>query len=181
MRHWLFAPLFGAAVALGWANYNIVLAERSFTEGRFLAKTPPINSFVRFNNAVALNPFETRYRLQLALSLAKVKSKQPKVPISKESAREISEYASSASPYHPGVMIARGSYLLNSGEWKHSGEIDRLAARLEKYAASHFQSWMVIAYWHGLAGRETEYRTALAKAGQPEHIAMIERLVKRNR
>jgi predicted Zn-dependent protease len=107
-------------------------------------------------------PFPGRTRLQLTLSLDRLLAdNKRKAEIDPAAADRAHKIASSASPYHATVLIVRATYLMNSGKWKQSDELERIVRQLETNSRAYPQSWMVIALYYGATGNREKASRAL--------------------
>jgi hypothetical protein len=113
------------------------------------------------NAAYQAMPLEGRYRVQLAVSLESLVINDKRAKLTPQAADKVSAIASSSSPNHPGVLVARAQYLMNSERWKDSDELERIASTLKAKAKTYPQTWMVEAYYHALAGRTEEAKEAI--------------------
>lgn len=113
------------------------------------------------NAAYQSMPLDGKYRVQLALSLESLTISDKRARLDPRAADLVSAVASTVSPTHPAILVARAQYLLNSGRWKDSDELDRIADTLKTRAKTYPQTWMVEAHRNAKLGNTDRAAEAL--------------------
>ena len=118
-------------------------------------------------------------RLQTTLTLATVLRtyKPTQVELDPVAADKIYEISRSAAPEHPGVLITRIEYLLNSGRHSESDEIEHTLAVLKKRGPLYAETWALDALYAGRLRDEARMEHAVRKAlGLPRGRKIFERM-----
>jgi predicted Zn-dependent protease len=149
------------ACAFAWVGVKSIQAERHFTQVQSWVSSDLLQAFMAANAAYQAQPWESRYRVQLALSLESLMVNDKRARLTNEAADKVWRVSRSASPDHPAVLVARAQYLLNSGRWKDSGEINQISETLRAKAKTYPQTWMVEAYLGAATGDTTKAIEAL--------------------
>jgi hypothetical protein len=129
-----------------------IRAERHFTQVQAWVQSDPLQTFLASNEAYRAQTFEGRYRVQLALALESLVLSDTRAKLTPGAADRVWIISASAGPNHPAVLVARAQYLLNSGRWRDSDEIERVTSNLKTKAKTYPQTWMVEAYRQAIAG-----------------------------
>ena len=171
---WLMrAGLVAVTVFLVYFNYRVIAGERHFTQTRLWASIDPIQALVAINEAYKGNPLESRYRIQLIVSLEHARAAGKGVRIGGGAADRAYRIASSASPYHQAVLVSRAQHLINTDQWR-GGEMAGIIRKLKRYARTHGEAWLIIGYHQGLMGfidyASLSFITALDNGAQRESV-----------
>lgn len=98
-------------------------------------------------------PWERYPRMQLAMSVASLAVEyKDRLVLSPEAADKIYEISQTAAAYMPGVLVARGQYLLNSGRF-NDPEMEVVMDRLKKHSGNLVVVWLLDA-WVGVYKRD---------------------------
>jgi hypothetical protein len=127
-------------------GFRSIQGERHFTQVQSWVSSDLLQSFLAANEAYKAMPLEARYRGQLALSLESLVLTDKRARLTPQAADRVAAIAWTVSPSQPGLLVARAQYLLNSGRWQQSDELDRIAATLRSKAKTYPQTWMVEAF-----------------------------------
>lgn len=155
-------------VALCWLAASVALSvkaqlgERHYAQTQLWSRTDPLQAFLAIKAAHDAMPLDARFRMQYVMTLEHLRSSGAKVRLDKEAADRIFDIASSASPAHPAVMVARASYMLNSERWNEP-QVKELVERLKAKASLYPESWMVVAFYNGKKGDHAQAASALVK------------------
>lgn len=129
------------------------IGERHYTQAHFWVKDSALQSFAAANEAYKAMPLDGRNRMQMALAVANLVSAHEKTQVTPDAADRIHAIASSASPNHALTRIARATYLMRSGRWRDSDELQQIIDSLQVNARSYPQTWIVVAYHAALTGQ----------------------------
>lgn len=138
-----------------------------------------MRALVATNEAYKANPFETRYRLQLVVSVEHLARSRRKVNLEQGAADKAYEISRSAAPKHQAVLLARLQYLINSGRWKDNNDAAMLVKSLKAHASTHPETWMSAAYYESLTGEKeraaASFVMALERGGVTPEIKRMAR------
>jgi predicted Zn-dependent protease len=121
-----------------------------------------LQAFGAIKAAYDTNPFDSRIRMQYLISLEKLRERA-KTSIDAQAADRIYEIAKTASPRHQAVMLARVTYLLNSGRWKNDLEAGRLIRQMRRNASMYPETWMATAFYQSKIGNQGAAAAALVR------------------
>ncbi len=135
------APVLVVAV-VGW--FSVVSHAHLAETRRLLLDGDPVAAFAHNMRAVSLS-YDWQTRVQLPLTMRALLLTGDSVHLSPEAADQIHEVGSSASPWLPGLLIARLEYLLNAE--RRGAESDAIASYLDRLKYIQQASNAADLYW----------------------------------
>jgi hypothetical protein len=169
--NWACTPLILALIGtLVWFHGHAIQGQQHFSLAQAWAKRgEPVQSLIAANEAAKAFPLRGRYRMQVSLSLESVRANIANAKVDKTASDKAHQLALSAAPRHAGVLFARGAYLMNSGRWRETREIEVIVHDLESYARAHPESWAVSASYWGFSGNQKRAAHALMNGVKAAH------------
>ena len=174
----LIIPIVFAAVALP----GYYKAERAYSITRMLLTADPLKAFAANIQAYRHSPWNVTYRRQLVLTLGVLVVKRPNTRLEANAADKAYNIGRTTSHWNPAIRLSRVQYLLNSGRWTESDEVEKLIDGLTSQSTIQGGTWVALA-WYGIfsknAGRVLEaFRGAQSATLSKFHI---DQLVKINK
>ena len=133
-----------------------------------LMQHSPVHALQAHLNALDTFDLHPWTRLQASLTLAVVVRTYPpnQVDLDPLAADRMHEISMSAVPNHPGILITRVEYLLNSGRHAESDEIEHLLDTLKDTGRLYAESWALEALYAGFKQDEPRMEHAVLQAFQ---------------
>lgn len=116
--------------------------------------------------AIDLYPYSAWPRLQVSLTLRTVLATHgERVQLGVGAADRFHEWAMTAAPRHPGVLLTRVEYLLNSGRWRDKpDEMNALFDRLREVGPHYPQGFALEAVYAGFTNDDSRAERAVMTA-----------------
>jgi len=134
--------------------------------------------------ALEIYQLDPTIRKNLALILVTLVAERPpgKVQIGPKAADRAHAISSTAAKHSPAVLMIRANYLLKSGRWEESDEINEVLKELRHHGTLHSGTWLVEAMHAAKVGDPARAARAAEKGlrlpnAHPDHRIRFNRLL----
>jgi hypothetical protein len=137
------------------------------------AKPNPLAALSENVTALAYWPIDRQIRHQLILSV-RAASSLPNVNLDPKAADRAYQISGSTAQRSPDTEFARVEYLINSGRWSESGEIDSILDRMRRSAPHLPQTWFSSAVISAFRGNYAEAKEQAQRALSMKYIPGVQ-------